>query len=273
MKIVVHVDGGETWERRVQAAVSLGTRLGGGRILGVFGQMATALPSYGFHGDKTQIDRTAAPHKARFEDIVGQAEGIVAHWHTIHSVNPDFIASELTANAQYADLAVLGQLDPRATAERMPADLAEQVVLNCGRPVLIVPYAGDFDYDFARVLIAHNDSREATRAVCDALPFIEGAAARVVVVRHGPDQRGAPNDWRWVELKQHLADNGVEAMVETPVIQNISVADFLLSQAADVSAQLLVMGAYGKLGLPRMLRGSVTRDILRHMTLPVLLSH
>jgi nucleotide-binding universal stress UspA family protein len=61
--------------------------------------------------------------------------------------------------------------------------------------------------------------------------------------------------------------------VETPVIANIGIADFLLSQASDLGAQMLVMGAYGKLGLPRMLRGSVTRDILRQMTIPVLLGH
>lgn len=274
MKIVVHVDGGESWARRMDAAIQLAGRLGGGRILGVYGQVGAALPSYGFHGDKSQIDRDATPPRERFEAMIADAagQGVTGAWHTIHSLNPDFIASELTANAQYGNLVVLGQLDPRATSERIPADLAEQVVLNCGRPVLIIPYAGSFDFNFQRVLIAHNDSREATRAVNDALPFVKGSDAWVMVVRHGPE-KGAPHDWRWVELTQYLADNGVTATIETPLIQNISVADFLLSKAADVSANLLVMGAYGKLGLPRMLRGSVTRDILRHMTVPVMLSH
>jgi nucleotide-binding universal stress UspA family protein len=272
MKIVVHVDTGESWPRRVEAAAKILANHGGGRILGLFGQMASTLPSYSFHGDKDVIDRDAAPHKARFLEILAAYPTLEVEWHTIHSVNPGFIVTEITANAQFADLTVLGQIDPRATAERTPADMAEQVVLNCGRPVMLIPYTGTFDYDFKRVLIAYNDSRESSRAVGDALPFIKGSKARVEVVRHAPE-KADPSDWRWVELSKRLADHGVDATVETPAIANIGVADFLLSQAADVDAQLLVMGAYGKLGLPRMLRGSVTRDVLRQMTLPVLLSH
>ncbi|MCF8482269.1 MAG: universal stress protein [Rhodospirillum sp.] len=272
MKIIVHVDTGESWPRRVEAAAKILVNRGGGRILGLFGQMASTLPSYSFHGDKDVIDRDADPHRVRFHDILAAYPGIDVDWHTIHSVNPGFIVSEVTANAQFADLTVLGQIDPRATNERVPADMAEQVVLNCGRPILLIPYAGSFDYSFKRVLIAYNDSRESSRAVGDALPFIKGAKARVEVVRHAPE-KADPSDWRWVELAKRLADHDVDAIVETPAIANIGVADFLLSQAADTDAQLLVMGAYGKLGLPRMLRGSVTRDILRQMTLPVLLAH
>ncbi|GEO81082.1 universal stress protein [Pararhodospirillum oryzae] len=272
MKIVVHIDAGDSWPRRADAAARLLAARGGGRVLGVFGQMATALASYAYHGDKAAIDREAAPQRDRFFEIMAPFGSVAAEWHTIHSVNPDFIAAEITANAQYADLTVLGQIDPRATADRVPADLAEQVVLNCGRPVLMIPYTGTYTFAFSRVLVAYNDSRESSRALGDALPFIHGAQAWVMVVRHAPELID-PSDWRWVELKRRLEDHGVQATVETPAIANISVADFLLSQAADLSADLLVMGAYGKLGLPRMLRGSVTRDILRQMTLPVLLGH
>ncbi len=272
MKIVVHVDSGETWPRRVEAALEILRLRGGGKLMGLFGQMATALPSYSYHGDRSTIDKAAEPAKARFDEMVTAVPSVDATWHTIHSVNQGFITSELTSNAHYADLTVLGQPDPRATAERVPADLPEQVVLNCGRPVLMIPFAGTFDFSFQRVLIAFNEAREATRAMNDSLPLIKGADARVIIVRHGPD-KGDLRDWRWDALVNHLSDHGVSATVEAPTIANIGVADFLLSQAADTSAQLLVMGAYGKLGLPRMLRGSVTRDVLRQMTLPVLLGH
>ncbi|WP_041795265.1 universal stress protein [Pararhodospirillum photometricum] len=271
MKVVVHVDAGESWPRRAEAALRFVSLRGGGRILGVYGQMATVLPAYAYHGDKAAIGDEAAPQRQKFFEMLSGIEGISPDWHTIHSANPDFIASELTANAQYADLTILGQNDPR-TADRVPADLAEQVVLNCGRPVLLIPYTGSFEYGFSRVLVAYNDSRESARALGDALPFIRGSEAWVSVVRHAPD-KADPSDWRWIELLRRLEDHGVRATVETPTLNAIGVADFLLSKAADVSAELLVMGAYGKLGLPRMLRGSVTRDILRQMTLPVLLSH
>ncbi|MBK1664576.1 universal stress protein UspA [Rhodospirillum rubrum] len=273
MKIVVHVDGGEAWPRRAEAAARIVSTRGGGRVLGLFGQTASALPSYSIHGDKDGIDRDAQPQRDRFESLMANHPGVSAEWHTIHSLNPGFIVGEITANAQFADLTVLGQVDPRAIPERLPSDLAEQVVLNCGRPILLIPYAGTFDYAFERVVIAYNDSRESSRAVGDALPFLSGAEARVIVIRHTPDPTEG-DSWRWRELGRRLEEHGLRrVVVETPVLNQIGVADFLLSQAADTAAQLLVMGAYGKLGLPRMLRGSVTRDVLRQMTLPVFLGH
>jgi nucleotide-binding universal stress UspA family protein len=75
------------------------------------------------------------------------------------------------------------------------------------------------------------------------------------------------------DISRHLARHGVKAAVEQTVSADLSVGDVLLSRAADLGADLLVMGAYGHSRLREMVLGGVTRTLLRSMTIPVLMSH
>jgi nucleotide-binding universal stress UspA family protein len=75
------------------------------------------------------------------------------------------------------------------------------------------------------------------------------------------------------DISLHLARHGVKATIEQTVSGDLSVGDTLLSRAADLGADLLVMGAYGHSRLRELLLGGATRTLLRSMTLPVLMSH
>jgi nucleotide-binding universal stress UspA family protein len=90
------------------------------------------------------------------------------------------IAEALATNARYADLVILGQFDPDDPAAG-PRYLPEQVVLGCGRPALVVPYIGPAPTFGERAIVAWDASREAARAVNDALPLLERAKAVSVV--------------------------------------------------------------------------------------------
>jgi hypothetical protein len=110
----------------------------------------------------------------RFRETL-QLGGIAGDWHLFVRGG----AAELIALAKAADLVIVGQHlhEAPASAEFRP----EEIVVACGRPLLLLPYAGTFSSVGKRVLVAWDGTREATRAVHDALPLIAAAEAVTVV--------------------------------------------------------------------------------------------
>jgi len=145
------------------------------------------------------------------------------------------------------------------------------LALGVGRPVLIVPRYGTFETVGERVLVAWNGSREATRAVHDALPLLK-LASSVTVLSIDPEH-DTGDRIPGADIALHLARHGVAAEGMSTVGLDISVGDLLLSRAADLGADLIVMGAYGHSRVRELVLGGATRHILQHMTVPVLMSH
>jgi nucleotide-binding universal stress UspA family protein len=122
-------------------------------------------------------------------------------------------------------------------------------------------------------MVAWDDSREAARAVSDALPLLR-RAGQVQVVSW--NEAGTEADTRLNErmdaLRQWLTWQGVpaETRVETTAV---SISDAMLSRAADLGADLVVMGAYGHSRWTERVLGGATRGLLTSMTVPVLMSH
>jgi nucleotide-binding universal stress UspA family protein len=180
--------------------------------------------------------------------------------------------TELVQLAKSADLTVLGQHpgeDSDAASWLRPDDLMTDI----GRPVLIVPYAGVFANVGRRVLVAWDGTREANRALHDALPLI-GRAEAVVVIHVGANQADLDRDRPWLErVVRHLGHHGIKAVPEESPAGDIAIGDLLLSRAADLSADMIVAGAYHHSPLRESLLGGVSRGLLDHMTVPVLMSH
>ena len=182
-------------------------------------------------------------------------------------------APSLVRHAHCSDLTVLTQADPTAPGHRFAQALVEQVVLYSARPTLILPYAGRFDTLGSNVMVAWDDSREAARAVSDALPLLR-LAERVQVVSWS--EAGADCDKmlrphldalsHWLRRQGVLADLRVE-------MTDIDIADAMLSHAADLNTDLIVMGAYGHARWIERLLGGATRRLLARTTVPVLMSH
>lgn len=265
--LMVHLDQGERTQARLELAVSLAHRHRA-RLLGVFAQRA--------HAHQVGIIVTwpgkeyiaaAAASKALFEKA---AAGLPdAEWHDINRGSDHELLHQITDLARYSDLTVLGQHD-ESVKSHVPHELAEEVLLNSGRPVLLVPYAGNFQADFKRPLFAWNKSREAAHAVNDALSLIEGCQEATVV---SLDTRREEAKIACTEIARHLACHGIKAATEVLVVEDVGVMDMLLNQVSDRGADLLVMGAHGQIGFPFVSRGAGTRYILQHMTVPVLMSN
>lgn len=184
--------------------------------------------------------------------------------------------------ARLADLLVVGQQDPSEIRPDLPRGFVDAMILGSGRPVLVVPAHGWFSTVGSRVLVAWNGSREAARAVHDALPILRQAESVTLVScaeseTVGPAVRqrenGRPSSparypQAWLERQGVTA-----ATVSLAYIDGSDVGERLLSLAADRNMDLIVAGAYGHSRAREQILGGVTRTLLRAMTVPVLFSH
>ena len=182
-------------------------------------------------------------------------------------------AASLVRHAHCSDLTMLTQADPASPGHRLVQDLVEQVLLYSARPTLILPYAGRFDTIGINAMVAWDDSRESARAVSDALPLLR-LAKHVLVVSW--NEAGAIEDKtlrpRLDALHRWLMWQGVSAEVRVETT-GIGIAEAMLSRAADLDTDLIVMGAYGHARWTERVLGGATRGLLASMTVPVLMSH
>jgi len=174
--------------------------------------------------------------------------------------------------ARCSDLTVLTRATqaPGGPASR---ELIEQVVLQSARPVLLLPPVVPAGVLGRKVLVAWDDSREASRAVADALPMLRKAEQVHVTTWDEPDTRrlGKLRE-RLQALRQWLTWQGVAAEVDIEVPQS-AVSTAIISRAVDLGASLVVMGAYGHARWTERLLGGATRDLLDESPLPLMMSH
>ena len=213
--------------------------------------------------DRIQDEQSGA--EAGFR-AAAERHGLSAEWR-VESGDP---ASGICTHARYADLTVMGQWDEDDPSS--DRELPTTVATMTGRPVLIVPRTGRYEEVGKRVLVCWNASREATRAVTDALPILQ-LADQVTVLAVNPDGGPEHGEVPSADISHYLARHGVSAEASRTYAENIDVADTILSRASDLGCDLIVMGAYGHSRTREWIFGGVTRSIMRTMTRPVLISH
>ncbi len=177
------------------------------------------------------------------------------------------------SHARYSDIAILGQPLPADDHAAFANDLVRSVLMAAGRPVLIVPHFGEFASIGETVLIAWKETRESARAVADALPFLKQARKVVVMSISAPHDQSVRETLADAGIAAFLARHGIGAEVRHEVAEDIDAGNLLLSRAADLGADLIVMGAYSRPRLSEFVLGGVTRVMLQAMTVPVLMSH
>lgn len=173
------------------------------------------------------------------------------------------------ALARAYDLAVVKQAenDEDVTSH----DMVEAALFNSGRPVLVVPYIQKAGFSVKRVIVCWDGSRSAARAVGDALPLIARADhVQVLTVVTGKFDE---NDVSGADIAEHLARYKLRTEISRLPAPDIDVASAILSHAADVNADMIVMGAFAHSRLRDFVLGGATRTMLQSMTVPTLMSH
>ena len=172
--------------------------------------------------------------------------------------------------AFYADLLVLGQREPEPYSSGVPGDFIESVVIGSGRPALVLPHVGVPARVGGTVLVAWKETPQAVHAVTAALPMLQRAELVHVVSWQGED----PGSQGPLDIRAFMARHGIEAQLHRLGSEPAATTgEMMLSMAADLSADLIVMGCYGHSRARELVLGGATRTILASMTVPVLMAH
>jgi nucleotide-binding universal stress UspA family protein len=225
------------------------------------------IPASLIEAQRADNEKLAADAIAKFDAAAKRAG--VSYETRIVSASLAGAADRFGAMARRFDLSVIAQAEPDKVA---PEELiVEGALFGSGRPVVVVPYIQKGGLKLDRVIVAWDASRNAARAIADAMPFLKKAKAIDVVIV--ASERPKSDEIPGADIGQHLARHGLKVDVKRIVATDTDVANTILSHAADSSADFIVMGGYGHSRLREFILGGATRGILSSMTIPVLMSH
>jgi nucleotide-binding universal stress UspA family protein len=268
--ILVHLDGTAACAGRLAMARRLGQRAGAevwAMFVGALADRPLALAiSEAPAALLETVDWAAASHARTLFDQAGPDPSL--HW--LDSLGLD-AEKAFHRQALLADLVVLGQPDPAAEpGSAPPQGFVEWLLVDTGQPALLLPRAHAVDALGRHVLVGWNGTPPAAHAIAAALPWLK-AARRVHVLQGAPADEAESGER---DLARYLLSHGVEVELHAAqVVDGHDAAPALLALARDVSADLLVMGAFGHGRTRERLLGGTTRSILQAMTLPVLMVH
>lgn len=185
-------------------------------------------------------------------------------------VYPRQVGDVLASEARQSDLFLATRPYGNPNREQW---VEEAVLFQSGRPCLFVPPSFKGHADYKNVLVAWKNTREAARAVADALPLLK--KAKSVVIAIVDEERGAAEEQRSApdqDIGRYMSRHGINA--EVHVVDGwTSAGAALLNEAVRTASDLVVMGAYGHSRLREWMLGGATRDVLKSATIPVLVAH
>jgi nucleotide-binding universal stress UspA family protein len=267
----VHVDVDDELGGRVRIARDLADRFRA-QLIGV-GAWA---PMSVFLAEEAKVDpEPGEPHLQDMKALLDQKGGQFcaaassgdrrAEWRSVLDFPTDAVARE----ARAADLIIIGN----APENRDPFRALDpgSLILKAGRPVLVVPkFVGALSP--RRIAIAWKDTREARRAVRDALPFLRQADSVMIV--EVSESRGGEEASRHVkDVASYLSRQRIEIVAERVRPADVTATNSLLRLIHDENIDLVVAGAYGHSRLGEWAFGGVTRDLLAESPICCLFSH
>lgn len=264
--ILVHLDDSAAVEGRLDLAI-LYARKHGARLRGLYPI------AHAYYEPRDISERSS---RQRIEALFLEktaAAGIPSEWVFLDSSVIGVGVCELvTSHAYYSDLVVVGQTNYRVPSPGAPTDLPESLVKACGRSVLVVPYTGLFQSAGDRVMVAWKAGRESVRSLNDAMPHLE-RSHNVFVVGVGQEAVPSDSDGDFKSVRGYLSQHAVTVRTEQICTGNRLVGDLILNLACEHTADLLVMGACAPTRRGTLALSPVADHVLRHLTVPVLMSH
>jgi len=266
--ILVHVDQSHT-KHPVEAAAYLAEKFDA-HVSGLATEEQLYIPAYVTTGVPREILQISRQHQktrlqeaeAVFKDVMSLAGRLdQTSWESLIDEAPDALARRARVN----DLVVISQKQPEDQGRYSDSD-TEDIVTTAEGGVLVVPHIGFDDTIGTSILLAWNDSNESARAVKAAMPILEAAKqVEVLIVA-----KGGEDDFTGSEVSRYLSEHGIEVTLNIAASGSIGVSDIILNEATEKGHDLVVMGAYSHTRLREAILGGTTKDIFRHMTVPVL---
>lgn len=275
-RITVHLDHGFDCTRRTALALGLAKRHKA-ELVGVY---ASSAPPQYYYGESVMMSRTLNIMKNLQAQNRGAVQNAFLEAAAAADVPAVVRAGESSPSATVAlhgpasDLIIVSQQNRDDVEAAHENEFVEQTLLTAGRPVMVLPSSGDFPVVGERVLLCWDGSREAARALADAAPLLQGASHVVVLTM---DEGAATRNVESIpfeDLATYCVAHGIPAPDHVRRdIKGVGVGSTILNAAADYSADLIVMGAYGHSKFREWAMGGATASILKSMTVPIMFSH
>ena len=232
----------------------------------VYSSAGYGAESYVFDGTQIYFQKQLPKVKDAFEAAMKE-NSITFDLRVVDAKLPS-IANSVVEHCRNVDLVVISA-PSNTDGSTVESDFVAQIVLNAGRPVVVLPFKGNAEIKFGDVMLGWNDSRESSRAAFDALPFMQRAKrTKIVTVDAAPS-----GTIEGANIAETLDRDGVKCEVVNVASAGMRTGETLLRAANDHGAGLLVMGAYGHSRFTEWVMGGATRYVLRHLDRPVLMSH
>lgn len=273
--ILVYIDLSEHMAERVRVAAEIAARheahLVGVAMTGIsryFSQQRAGNKINTFTASVGALQKQAEEALCKFDKIIAGTK-VQSYERALMEDEP---YSGLCLGARYADLVVVSQNDIDDPSTSGLPDLPEYVVLNSGRPTLVVPRSGTFRTIGERVLIGWDDSMNASRAVTAAIPILRMAKNVELVLFNASGNYERSRADQGLEIALFLARHGihVEVMRQSTTYR---IGNALVSLGLSGSADLLVMGAYGHTRFTEILLDGVTETVIAKTAIPALMCH
>ncbi len=274
--ILLHLDHSDGCQNRLQTAFALAKKYDA-LVTGLFVVPDYVVPSYveaqisvDLITDVTEKALARARETLSGYEKMADAAGVNMDAHVLEGQ----VIPILREHSKYSDLMLLGQDQPD-DPDNASYGLADALLFEGACACMVVPHSGKLAAPGQRVLLTWNASRESARALREAMPIL-ATADEIVVLSSEPDDadseiaRGHPHA---DELARFLESHGIESVSSGIADLDISTSDAILGQAAEMNADLIVMGAYGHARLREIILGGVTRDLLKQSTIPLFLAH
>ena len=269
--ILLHMANDDRHSARLEVAVGLAQRFGA-YVEVLYVATPVSMPaavtgrgaSYGYIAEATAIAHEKA---TQVEHEVRQALKDCSYsWSVVEGDHVELLAKRAT----YADLAIVTQSHGGTESERVLLHVPDQLPLETPCPTLVLPHDFPADGSIGRhAVIAWKNTREAGRAVRNALPFLK-AAEKVTILTVDPPGHTLDSGR---DLMIWLERHGVRSQHQANIHQGNDVGEVILTCARDLAADLLVMGAYGHSRLRELVLGGATRTVLTQLNMPALMSH
>lgn len=278
--VMVHLDGSSDDELRVQHADAIAA-VPGAHLTGIFtnpiADVAMLMP---FDGGSAaaQLMADVADEARRQGDLIEQR--LAERFSRLSAPNeirrvdgtPGQLADRVVSEARWADLFVARRpYDGNGTSKWEM--LFDAVLFEAGRGIYAVPPGRKHGDAVRRILVAWRDTRETARALAEAMPLIE-KATRTAVLLVDPDA-GTSNERRepGTDIARHLDRHGTRVEIEMVESGGRAVSEVILDQARRMSADLIVMGAYGHSRAREWVLGGATLEMLQQSEFPILMAH
>jgi len=274
--ILVHVNANAGAGKRVSVACNLAERFEA-HVTGLFVipeayvpilAEGTFLPDDFWENQDKESNAQCAAGKQMFETATAKS-GVANEWR--QEQGP--LSGTIVRHARYSDLVIVDRGDRSDPTGALDAIIAADVIMDSGRPVLVLPEEASGSAAFSHIVVCWNTSRESIRAVTDSMPILK-AADKVTVLVVNPESwaSGDHGEIAGADIAHALARHGVT--VETATSSSGGdVGQIILSKAGELGADLIVTGGYGHSRTREWVLGGVTDTLLHETTLPVLMSH